>query len=585
MAERTGSDVKNATSLRAIGIGMALTLGLTAGFVQPTPAKALFEGSLFSPSGNYLAGRLAGKNRDNAQAAEFYGRTLRTDPDNNIILERTFLLELSAGNIEQAEGLAKRVVNQDARNRLARIVLGLRDFKAKRYEAARANWKSAALGSIGKLTSAMLTAWSYAAQNKTDEAISALDDLANTESFAIYRIFHGALIADLGRDEERAKEFYEKAYESAGSSLRVVQAYGNYLQRRGETDKAREIYQTYAKSTNEHPLILDVIKGIDDGRDVAAMIPDARTGAAESLFGLASALADESGVDFAIVYSNLTLDLKADFPIAATLLGDIYEDAKLYEQAINTYRAVPGNSPLQLNARIQTALNLNDLERLDEARAVLDAVIEENPNRYQPKFTMANILRGHSEFAEAAEYYSKAIDLLDKIEERHWTVFYFRGICYERSKQWHKAEADFLKALDLHPDQPLVLNYLGYSWIEKRHNLDEAIKMIRKAVELRPNDGYIVDSLGWAYYQMKDYDQAVKELERAVELRPEDPVINDHLGDAYWMVGRRIEAVFQWTHARDFKPEPEYLERILLKLEHGLLDGKAENETDQPDKS
>ncbi len=585
MAQRTGSDVKKATSLRLFGAGMAVALGLSAGMIQPTPAKALFEGSLFSPSGNYLAGRLAGKNRDNQQAAEFYTRTLRSDPDNNIILERTFLLELSAGNIEMAERLAQRVVNQDARNRLARIVLGLRDFKAGRYEEARANWKSAALGSIGKLTSSMLTAWSFAAEDKVDEALGALEELALTESFAIYRIFHGALIADLGGDDKKAREFYEKAYESAGSSLRVVQAYGNYLERNGDKDKAREIYQTYSKSTNEHPLILDVINGIETGQTPVAMIPNARKGAAESLFGLASALADESGVDFAIVYSNLTLDLKPDFPIAATLLGDIYEDAKLYQQAIDIYRDIPVNSPLQMNAQIQTALNLNDLEQLDDARGVLETLIEAHPDRYQPTFTMANILRGHSKFAEAAEYYGKAIDLLDKIEERHWTVFYFRGICFERSKQWHKAEADFLKALELHPDQPLVLNYLGYSWVEKRHNLDEAIRMIRKAVELRPNDGYIVDSLGWAYYQMKEFDLAVKELERAVELRPEDPVINDHLGDAYWQVGRRIEAVFQWSHARDFKPEPEYLERILLKLEHGLLDGKAANETDQPDKS
>ena len=132
-------------------------------------------------------------------------------------------------------------------------------------------------------------------------------------------------------------------------------------------------------------------------------------------------------------------------------------------------------------------------------------------------------------------------------------MFYFRGICYERSKQWPQAEADLKKALQLYPDQPLVLNYLGYSWIDQGVNLDEGMNMIRRAVEQRPDDGYIVNSLGWANFRIGNYDEAVKELERAVELKPDDPTINDHLGDAYWRVGRVLEARFQWSHAK--RPE------------------------------
>ena len=152
----------------------------------------------------------------------------------------------------------------------------------------------------------------------------------------------------------------------------------------------------------------------------------------------------------------------------------------------------------------------------------------------------------------------------------NWNIYYQRGIAYERLKQWPKAEPNFRKALELFPNQPQVLNYLGYSWIDMNMNLEEGMEMIRKAVELRPSDGYIVDSLGWAHYRLGEYDDAVRELERAVSLKPDDPVLNDHLGDAYWRVGRRLEATFQWSHARDMKPEPAVLAGVEKKLKEGL---------------
>jgi nucleoid-associated protein YgaU len=143
-------------------------------------------------------------------------------------------------------------------------------------------------------------------------------------------------------------------------------------------------------------------------------------------------------------------------------------------------------------------------------------------------------------------------------------------VSFERSKRWPEAESDFRTALELNPDQPQVLNYLGYSWVDRGANLDEALNMIKKAVDARPNDGYIVDSLGWAYYRLARFEEAVTALETAVQLRAEDPVINDHLGDAYWKVGRQREAMFQWAHARDLDPEEEDLPEILAKLQHGL---------------
>jgi Flp pilus assembly protein TadD len=225
---------------------------------------------------------------------------------------------------------------------------------------------------------------------------------------------------------------------------------------------------------------------------------------------------------------------------------------------------------LHRNAAIQMAAGLDALDRGEEAEKQLAAIIAEDPKDSEAIMALGNILRGHKKFAECGEVYSKAIALVAKPEKSNWVSYYFRGICYERSKQWPKAEADLKQALALFPDQPHVLNYLGYSWIDQGINLDDGMAMIKKAVQQRPDDGYIVDSLGWAYYRVGNYEDAAKQLERAIELKPEDPTINDHLGDAYWRIGRTLEAKFQWAHARDLKPEADELPKILEKIEKGL---------------
>ena len=541
-----------------------------------------------SLSGNYLAGRYAGKRRENEAAAGFYARALAEDPDNAYILERSFLLEISAGNLPRATQLAVRVLKRDSRHRIAHVILGLKHFGAGRHGRARAHFKSSSHGPIGELTSALLMAWSHQADGRTEEAIKALDVLESTDSFQVFRSFHSALIYDLAGNEKQARELYRATYEEASSSLRVVQAYGAFLERHDQVTEAKAIYRTFLETSPEHPLILEAVRRTEEGDKAPKLVDAPGQGAGEALFGIASALTDESSIDVALLYVRLALYANRKMAIAQTLLGDIYEDTKRHERAVEAYEAVPSSSPLRVNAEIQIASNLEKLDRLDDARKRLERLMAQYPESRRPVLVLANILRGRREFAEAAEFYTKAIELTPNPVRRDWTLFYFRGICFERTKVWPKAEADFKQALKLFPDQPLVLNYLGYSWIEKGLHLQDAMKKIRKAVELRKNDGYIVDSLGWAYYQLGDYEEAVKHLERAVELRPDDPVINDHLGDAYWQVGRRLEARFQWEHAKGLKPEPEDLKEILQKLKNGLEPqdgGKATSSSETPNKS
>ena len=302
------------------------------------------------------------------------------------------------------------------------------------------------------------------------------------------------------------------------------------------------------------------------------MVATAQAGAAEALYGLGASLGRRGGEDLGLVYLQLSLYLKPQHSLALLSLADLYEQVKKPDLALKVYERVPAASPLHRNALIQMASDLDTLDRPEEAQRHLETLLKEHRDDREVIMALGNVQRGHKKFAECADTYSRAIALIPHPEKSHWVLFYFRGICYERSHQWPKAEADLQEALKLFPEQPHVLNYLGYSWIDQGTHLDEGMAMIKRAVAQRPDDGYIVDSLGWAYYRLGNYGEAVKNLERAIELKPGDPTINDHLGDAYWRVGRTLEAKFQWAHARDMKPEPEELVKIEAKLKNGLPD-------------
>lgn len=549
-----------AAAAAALAIILA-TMPAAAGYEVPPDA---------SLSGSYLAGRSASKLRDNDIASGYFARALRDDPGNPVLVERLFLLELSEGNLSTAEDHALRVLSFNSQQRMARIVLGLKDYRLRRYEAARKHFAEAAYTPVGELTSALLIAWSWAGEGELNPALNALDKLDANESFANFKAFHAALITGYLGNAMRAEAFYKKAIEQAPTSLRIVQAYGNFLARSGRAGEARKVYDSFLESGERNPLIAEARAGLAAGKEPEPFIATPTAGVAEALFSLATAMTDDQSIDVALLYAQLALSFGADRPVILTLIGDIYEDTRRPSKAIDAYEQIPRDSVLRDNADVEIAVNLQRLDRKDEAQARLNTVIARTPGNYEALVTLGNIHRNNEDYAKASEAYDRAIALVETFERDHWRVFYYSGISWERQKIWDKAEAQFRRALELSPDEPLVLNYLGYSMIEKKVGLQEALAMVRKAVELRPNDGYIVDSLGWAYFQLRDYEEAVGHLERAVELNPADPIIGEHLGDVYWRVGRKLEARFQWQHAKDNGPEPEDLKRIEDKLKNGL---------------
>jgi tetratricopeptide (TPR) repeat protein len=541
-----------------------------------------------SPLGSYLAARHAGAQRDSTAAAAYYLSALRADPRNTALLERTFLSVLADGDIDIAGRLAERAVNLDRNGKLARLVLGVRSLKRKHYKSARSNLTKAVQAPITDLAPTLLAAWTQAGAGDWRSAIATVDKLNGPEWYGLFKNLHAGLILDLAGRHKDAGKRLEQAHKIDPTMLRAVEAYGSWASRHDKT-KALAIYQEFDKVLPRHPLITEAMDRIKQGRSVPQIVNSAATGGGEVLYGIGASFGRRGGQDLGLLYLQLGIYLSPNHALALLALADLYENLKKPGQAIKTYAKVPKSSPLYRNAAIQGAINLDSLDRTEDAKKQLERLIAEDGGDRDAVLALGNILRARKRFSECGDAYSKVIKDIKDPQKSDWTVFYFRGVCYERSKQWAMAEADLKKALALFPDQPHVLNYLGYSWIDQGLHLDEGMKMIRKAVEQRPDDGYIVDSLGWAYYRVGKYDEAVKHLERAIEIRPEDPTINDRLGDAYWRVGRQLEARFQWAHARDLKPEPEELPKILKKIKEGLLDdpqpaAARADEAKKPDK-
>ncbi len=524
-----------------------------------------------SQPGNYLSALIASADRDTLAAEVYYREALRADPRNSDLLERAFAAALSNGDEQSANALAERLLMREPSNSLARLAMAVHDIEQGQFATARAHLASGEATRTRDVTTALLTAWCFAGQSDLRHALDAIDRIRDPSVLA-FRDYHAGLIANLLGNPTEAQRRLKSAYDNDKSSLRFADAYARVLAAQGDVAGATKVYEEFSAVIPHHPLIERALADVKANQTPVPLVRDAKEGAAEALYGLGSAGSRQGDELPALVYLRLSLYLRPSNDLTAVTLASLFEQLKQGDQVIAAYKIVPASSPLKLGADIQIALELDSMGKTDEATQRLAEIVAARPHDVEALGALAELQRSAKKYVEAAATYDKAIAAVGIPQRDNWTLFYFRGICYERSKQWPKAEADFKKALELNPEQPLVLNYLGYSWVDQGLNLEEAFKMLHRAVELRPNDGYIVDSLGWAHFKLGQYQEAAQTLEKAINLKPADPVLNDHLGDAYWRVNRRIEAHFQWNHARDMSPEPEDLPAILKKIESGLPD-------------
>ncbi len=370
--------------------------------------------------------------------------------------------------------------------------------------------------------------------------------------------------------DEAGRQYLALADSGQPVSYQALVAYAHMLYRRGDKEAARAFLGETTKTFSDNRYLLReglrIVRGKQPAQD-----PTTPRGAASAIFHrLATEFSQNRSPQAAIVYLRVASYLTPEVAELYYMLGNLLEQSDNPEAAAQAYTAIPSISGLKSVADIRRIGALRTAERNDEAEYLVRTALQEQPDNPLLLTTLADMLREREDFKGAIQRYSQAIDLKQTHDQSDWFKYFARGICYEKLGRWDRAEQDLLTALQLNPNEASTLNYLGYSWIDRGKNVIQARQLIEKAVEVSPEDGFIIDSLGWVYYLTGEYEKAVELLERAVKLEPDDPTINEHLGDAYWKVGRKLEARFQWQHALDSKPEKQTIQTLLQKLDLGL---------------
>ena len=521
-------------------------------------------------AGAFLTGRLAVSDDDFSRIAESYDRAFGADPDNAGFRELAMQGHLLSGNFSRAVELAELAENTDDASQIANAILQADAFRRRDFDAAIALLTDGRRS--GPLTDAMGVAWAELGLGSMSEALAtfdtAIEERAELAPFALYQ--KAMALAYVG-DLERAADILTGEPEGPVSlSRRGVLAHMVILSQLGRFDEAVVLGEQMFGSSPDGDAAAVMAALAEEQTIPFTTVTSAVDGMAEVYFLLSSALIGERSDWLPIIYGQLTLALRPDHGDAILLTGQLLERANQYGLADEVYDLMPTESPQYLAAQLGRANALYQSGQTEEAIDSLFALVESQPESILALSSLGDMLRREERFAEAADAYSAAIALIDEIEERHWVLLYTHAISLERMGEWERAEPEFRRVLEFVPDEPQVLNYLGYSLVEQRRNLDEALEMIERAVEGDPESGYIVDSLGWAYYRLGRFEEAVPVMERAVELLPSDPILNDHLGDVYWAVGREREARFQWRRALSFAPHPDLdVDLVRRKLEIG----------------
>lgn len=512
-----------------------------------------------STSASLLTGRFAAKQGDLDTAARAYQRALGGDMDNEELRVQAFVTSLLAGRPE-----AERLAALLGRNQAAQLVLAGRDAKAGNWSQAEARFSAMPREGVSDMLRPLLIAWTQLGRGQPDAALATMQPLVDSQRFRAVYAMHAALMADMSDRKVHAARLYRTAEtELAGSThIQLTRDLASWKARQGEKEAAEAMLRAMAEGNDDLSVALPALIA-----DMAA--PQARSatdGLAETYVAFATLMRGPETAEFAMILTRLALQLRPDMAVARLLAAEIASAGKRPESGLELLAEVRSDDPLYPMVQMRRARLLQRMERTDEALALLDDLARAHPKQPEPWGLKGDVLRVSRRFPEAVVAYDKAIALLGPDDPAHWALYYDRGIALERSKQWDKAEADFLKALALKPDQPYVLNYLAYSWTERDKNLTQAREMIEKAVKQRPNDGAMIDSLGWVMLRMGDVPKAVQLLERASELEAGDATVVGHLGDAYWAGNRKLEAVFQWRRALNLKPDPEEKARIEGRL-------------------
>ena len=529
-----------------------------ASAIAPDQAAAPVPRALSGALSAYLRARFAAEHGAFALAFQDFQTALPGDPADPVVLQQAFLAGVMSGAPGTAD-LARKLPD----NQIAQLVLADLDATAGNWDAAERRFVHLPNQALTQLLQPLLVAWAQQGAGRTDDALATLSAAMRTpRPNGIYAL-HAGMIADLAGRTGDADRFYGMAQSAGGGlNLRESQILASWQARQGRRGVAAATIQSVGAAGAELALAVPALE-----RSVAARpVERATDGIAEAYLALAGALRQQDAGDYALLLLHMSLDLRPDFTAARLMMADTQAQLGETDTALATLQAVPANDPLAAVVAFRRAVLTGSAGRTDDAIHMLDTLAHAYPQRSEPLQALGDLLRQRHRWTEAVPAYTRALARMPHPGPQNWGIYFNRGAAYDRAHQWPKAEADLNRALELAPNQPVVLNYLGYAWTEQGHNLDRARQMLEKAVSLQPNDGNIVDSLGWVLLRQGDGAGAVRELERAVEMEPVDSTINGHLGDAYWQTGRRLEAQYQWRRALDLNPEPEDVPKLEAKL-------------------
>jgi tetratricopeptide (TPR) repeat protein len=550
-------------------------------FLMSTAVAMTFSVSVGAPqafaqsvSGAYLAGRQATSQNDFSNASTYFIKALARDRTNPELMEGAVLSLLALGEIQKAVPIAKAIEQLELRSQTASMVLIADLVMNQDFDGVIA--LAGDNGGIGPLVDTLVSAWAKLGQGQAAAAFEEFDVVAEQPGMSGFATYHKAMAFAVVGDFEGANNLFSSSNaDGASATRRGAMARAEVLsQLDRNADAVQSLRLAFGDATD--PELDALLEALEAG----TMVPfthatSASDGIAEVFYSLAGVLRGEADADYTLLYARLAYSLRPDHIDALLLSAELLEELGQFDLAIDAYKKVPRTDTASHAAELGRAAALRSSGKPDAAIEVLAQLARRFPDMAIVHSTLGDALRNQDEFVDAVASYDRALDLVPERSRGRWFIHYARAIAHERLDNWEQAEADFRAALDLNPDHPQVLNYLGYSMVEKQINLVEALDMIERAVAARPDSGFIVDSLGWVLYRLGRYDEAVAHMERAVELMAVDPVVNDHLGDVYWAVGRKREAEFQWSRALSFVDPTEVdgeadPDRMRRKLEIGL---------------
>ncbi|MCY4305603.1 MAG: tetratricopeptide repeat protein [Aestuariivita sp.] len=529
------------------------------------------------PLGAYLAGRLALHDNEFGFAVQYFSKAHETDADNLEIIQNLILALTAKGNFERATYFAEQIEPVENINNFSELVV-LADLARKEHFNAILAKTDKEL-TTGTLSNDLCRAWAYLGKGSVRKALDAFDTIISNESLSIIGRYHKALALSLMGDFKQAEVILTENEQVAlrMGSKGIITHVEILSQLNRNTDALELIEETLSYPSNQE--LLKITSDLKAGKTLPfTQVISAKDGIAEVFMTIAMAYQEANQEDTKInelIYRRLAFHIRPDHFDIVISIARILDSLKQFDLAISAYKLIPSSHHQFVIAEQDRANVLNRAGKPNAAIEVLEQLAIDYANLPSVFSATGDLYRQIKNYENAVKSYSRALNITANNDQSKWYLYFVLGISYERLNQWKSAEANFRAALEIRPNEPRVLNYLGYSLVEKQTNLKEALDMIERAVAARPNNGYMVDSLGWVLYRLNRFEESVKYMERAVELEPIDPVINDHLGDVYWANGRYREAEFQWKRAlsyvdSDNLPQDIDLKRIQRKLAVGL---------------